>query len=204
MRVPARAMMSGIRKAPPISISSPRETIASRPCGQRVQGEEHGGGVVVDDGGVLGAGQLDEEVAQDRVALAALAAVEVELEGERVAHRGHRGLDRLLGEEGAAEVGVQHGAGEVEDRPHLRARGGVEARDDVGGDGVERRGARAAVAEIGAGGGKARARRRDHARPAVARDRRGDRAGAQDDVDRGKAAQVAGLAHRVSTRPGTG
>ena len=143
---------------------------------QRVQGEEHGGGVVVDDGGVLGAGQLDEEVAQDRVALAALAAVEVELERERVAHRGHRGLDRLLGEEGAAEVGVEHGAGEVEDRAHLRARGRVEARDDVGGDGFERRGAPAAVAEIGAGGGKARARRGDHARPAVARDRRGDRA----------------------------
>ena len=169
---------------------------------QRVQGEEDGGGVVVDDGGVLGAGQLDEEVAQDRVALAALAAVEVELERERVAHRRHRGLDGLLGEQRAAEVGVEHGAGEVEDRPDLRARGRVEAGDDVGGDRVARAAA-GAVAEIGPGGGKARAHRGEHARAAVDGGGRGHRRVAQDDVDRGKAAQVAGLAHRVSTRPGT-
>ena len=46
-------MMSGMRKAPPISINSPRETTVSRPC-QGVEHEQHGSRVVVDDGGVFG------------------------------------------------------------------------------------------------------------------------------------------------------
>ena len=55
---PARLMISGIRNAPPISISSPRETISSTTLRERIEHDQHGGGVVVDDGGVLGARQL--------------------------------------------------------------------------------------------------------------------------------------------------
>ena len=86
------------------------------PLGQGVEHQQHGGGVVVDDGRVLGAGQLAQQAAQMIVALAALAAVEVELERDRVAHGVDRGLDRRLGQQRAAEIGVQHGAGQVEDR----------------------------------------------------------------------------------------
>ena len=119
-------MMSGMRKAPPISISSPRETIASRPLAERVEDEQHGGGVVVDDGRVLGAGQLAEKAAHMIVALAAPAAREIELERDGAAHGRDRGLDRRLGEQRAAEIGVQHGAGQVEDR--AQARRGVAPR----------------------------------------------------------------------------
>ena len=56
-----RAMMSGMRKAPPISISSPRETGTCLPERQGVQHQQHGGGVVVDHGGGLGAGQLAQQ-----------------------------------------------------------------------------------------------------------------------------------------------
>ncbi len=48
------------------------------------------------------------------VALAAPAGGEIEFERDGFAHGGDGGVDGGLGEDGAAEVGVQHGAGEVE------------------------------------------------------------------------------------------
>jgi hypothetical protein len=98
-------MISGIRKAPPISISSPRETIASRPLAS---------------GGVFGAGQFAQEVANEIVAVAAMAGAEIEFERDRVAHRHLRRLDRGFRPQRAAKIGVQHGAGEVEHRPQVR------------------------------------------------------------------------------------
>ncbi len=47
-----------------------------------------------------------------------------------------RRLDRRLGEQRAAEIGVQHGAGQVEDRPHARPRLAVELRERRGGDAI--------------------------------------------------------------------
>ena len=70
------------------------------------------------------------------VALAALAAAEIELERDGVAHGGDRGLDRRLGEQRAAEIGVQHRAGEIEHgtqarlAPRLRACAQRAAGDD--------------------------------------------------------------------------
>ena len=87
---------------------------------QRVEHEQHRGGIVVDDGRVLGAGQFAQQAAQVVVALAALAVREIEFERDRVAHRRDRRLDRLLGDQRAAEIGVQHGAGEIEHRPQAR------------------------------------------------------------------------------------
>ena len=65
------------------------------------------------------------------VAFAPAACLEVHLERRRLAHGGDGGGDGLLGEEGAAEVGVEDGAGEVEDRAQRRGR--VEAGGEGGG-----------------------------------------------------------------------
>ena len=81
--------MSGMRKAPPISISSPREIDALRGGGQRVEHQQHRGGVVVDDGRRFGAGQLAQQVLDELVALAALARVQVEFEIDRRGQRLH-------------------------------------------------------------------------------------------------------------------
>ena len=100
---------------------------------ERVEHEQHRGGIVVDDGRVLGAGQLAQQAAHVVVALAAAAAVEVEFERDRVAHRGDRGFDRRLRQKRATEIGVQHRAGEVEDRLEARRGIGLKARNRCGG-----------------------------------------------------------------------
>ena len=87
--------------------------------GQGVEHQQDRGGVVVDHGGVLGAGQFAEQVADEIVAVAAMAAAKVEFQRHRVAHRHLRRLDRGLGPQRAAEIGVQHGAGEIEHRPQV-------------------------------------------------------------------------------------
>ena len=185
-------MMSGMRNAPPISISSPRETIASRPLRQRVEHEQHRGGVVVDDGRVLGAGQLAQQAAQMIVALAALAAAEIELERDRVAHRRDRGLDRLLGDQRAAEIGVQHGAGEIEHRPQARLRARFKPRQRAR-DGVGRRKGRA----FGPGLRDRHAHGVDRRGAAVAIDHVACRRRAHHLVDRGKLVQCGvGFRHR--------
>ena len=100
--------------------------------GQRVEQQEDRGGVVIDHGRGLGAGQLGDQRGDEVVAVAASARFEVVFERAGVA-RGldHRG-DRLLGQRGAAEVGVQHGAGEVEHRTQIRPADGVDASFDRG------------------------------------------------------------------------
>ena len=85
--------------------------------GQRRQHQQHGGGVVVDRGRGLGAGQAMQPGRDVIVALAAAAAREIVFQRGRRAHGRDRGLDRLLGQKRAAEIGVQHGAGEIEDAP---------------------------------------------------------------------------------------
>ena len=54
-RAPDAARISGIRNEPPISTSCPREITTSRPCGQRRQRQQDGGGVVVHGERGLGA-----------------------------------------------------------------------------------------------------------------------------------------------------
>ena len=97
---------------------------------QRVQHQQHRRGVVVDDGGRLGAGDLAQQARDVFVALAALPGGEVEFQ------RGG-GRERLGGRGGgssrqrrAAEIGVQHRAGQVE---HRTLRDGKAARQSVGG-----------------------------------------------------------------------
>ena len=70
------------------------------------------------------------------VALAALPLSQIELERDRRAHGVDRGRDRLLGEQRAAEIGMQHGAGEIEDRAQVEPRTRVELGERYGRDGL--------------------------------------------------------------------
>ncbi|VFT34263.1 Uncharacterised protein [Pseudomonas aeruginosa] len=110
--------MSGMRKAPPISISSPREMIPSLRGPQAVQRQQHRRRVVVDHGDCLGAGEFADQPGDQVVAVAALAAGQVELQVQRVARGQGDRLDGLVRQQGAAEVGMQHRAGQVEHPPH--------------------------------------------------------------------------------------
>src|SRR5208282_6741984 len=83
--------------------------------GQRIQRQHQCGRVVVDRECRLGAGQSDQPTRNVVVALAAPATLDVVFERGRVTHRRGRGGDRLLRQRRAAEIGVQHGAGQIED-----------------------------------------------------------------------------------------
>jgi hypothetical protein len=92
------------------------------PVGQRIEHQQHRGGVVVDHRRGLGAGQLAQQVFDQLVAVAAGAAAQVELQRHRRGQRAHHRLQRLLGQRRPPQVGVQHGAGEVEHAAQARAR----------------------------------------------------------------------------------
>ena len=64
-------MISGTRKPPPISTSSPRDTITSRPRASAAEREQHRGRVVVHDEPGLGAARAREQRAGVLVARAA-------------------------------------------------------------------------------------------------------------------------------------
>jgi hypothetical protein len=87
---------------------------------ERVEHEQHGGGVVVHHRRVLGAGQLAKQIANVVVALAAAAGRKIELERDGFAHRDGCRRDRFLGETRAAEIGVQDDAGQIENGFELR------------------------------------------------------------------------------------
>ena len=57
------------------------------PAGERAEHQQHGRGVVVDDGGGFGAGQLAQQLLDERVAIAAPARGEIEFEVDRGAQR---------------------------------------------------------------------------------------------------------------------
>jgi hypothetical protein len=113
---PALAITSGMRKAPPISTSSPRETMTSA-TRQRRNRQQHRRRVVVDHGGGLGARQRAQQFLDDAVAVAAAATGQVVFEVVRAGHHRQQVLQRAVGQHaGAAEVGVDDGAGQVEHR----------------------------------------------------------------------------------------
>ena len=88
---------------------------------EAVEGEQHGGGIVVDHGHRFRAGQLADQAFDQIVAVATLATVQVKLQIQRIT-RGH--LHRVygfFGQQGAPQVGVQHRAGEVEHPAYMAA-----------------------------------------------------------------------------------
>ena len=85
--------------------------------GQCLERQQHGGGVVVDDQGVLGTGQPTQHRLHVAVAGAALLPDEVELEirirgGDRL-----EPLERERAQERPAKVGVEHDALRIDDGP---------------------------------------------------------------------------------------
>ena len=85
-------------------------------AGQRLEGQEDGRGVVVDDQRVLGAGEAPQETVHVGVARSAFLGHEIQLQiavgrGDR-RHPGDRGV----AEEGAAEIGVENDPGGIDDR----------------------------------------------------------------------------------------
>ena len=99
----------------------------SAALGQGVEDDEDRGGVIVDDGCVLGTGELPQQPAHDVIAIAAVATCEIEFQCDRVAHRRNRRLDRRLGKECAAQVRVQNRSCEIEHRFQLRRAFGLKA-----------------------------------------------------------------------------
>ena len=165
--------------------------------GQCRQHQQDGGGVVVDRGRGLGAGQAMQPGRDVVVTLAATATREIVFQRGRRAHGRNRGLDRLLGQKRAAEIGVQHGAGEIEDPP---LRGLDQARQPPFAP------ARAGSlvghllsAALGLGPG---AQGLDHQRPSGARDQRRQCGPVGHTVDGGRTPRWAGVG-RVGTRHGS-
>ncbi len=103
------------------------------------QHQQHGGGVVVDDGGSLGTCQAADQVFDQVIAVAPAAIGQVVFQvagcGQGLYHR----VNRLLRQQGAAQVGVQHGTRQVVDGPQARRKqllqlvlGGAEQAAHIG------------------------------------------------------------------------
>ena len=151
------------------------------PVRQGVQRQHQRPGVVVDRERRLGPGQSGQPARDMVVALAAPAAREVVFERRRVAHRRGGGGDRLFRQRRAAEIGVQHGAGQVEDAA-LR---GLHRAGERGGarfDDRRHRGGRAAQASLG----QRLSDRVEDQRPPVSGNQRAGPLGAQDPIDGGQ------------------
>ena len=156
---------------------------------ERVEDEQNRRRVVVDDGRILGSGQLADERAQMIVTLAALALLDIEFEGNCLAHGGADGLDRLFGKKRPAEIGMQHRSGQVEDGAQGGAFPGLELRQCIGRDiarlrhGSARKPGRARIGERLANGIRGGV-------PSEALDRRGCERRPQHLIDRWKIAQA--------------
>ena len=74
------------------------------------------------------------------VALAASAGRKIEFERDRRPHGGDGGFDRGLGNQSAAEIGVQHRAGQIEHGTQIGSRIDRELGERSAGDGVRRLG----------------------------------------------------------------
>ena len=104
-----------MRNAPPISISSPRETITSFPWANEFSPKQHRGGIVVHHGGRFGAGEIDQQLFQCLFAFAAFAGGEIVFQIDRLAGHRHHRIDGRLGQQCAAQVRVKNRAGGVDD-----------------------------------------------------------------------------------------
>ena len=102
--------------------------------GQRIEAQEHGGGIVVDDRRVLGARQRAQQAPDVVVTLPAFAGFQVELERDRIPHGGDGRFDCGLGERRSPEIGVQHRAAQVEQRSQRRPVLLLETGESLSGD----------------------------------------------------------------------
>ena len=102
--------------------------------GESIQPKENRGGIIVDDGSRFRAGQLDEQSLNHFFTLAAFAGRQIILQIDRIAGHRRHGIDRRLGQQGAAQVGVEDRAGGVDHanvpRHTFGADDGFNSRDD--------------------------------------------------------------------------
>ena len=138
-------MTSGMRKAPPISTSSPRDTTASLPCASALSVSNTAAALLLtmvaamsgEPPATSSASRPDDQI----VAVAAPAGSQVVLKRARRAGRIDHGGDGFLGQLGAAEIGVQYGAGQVEDGAQIGPAGFVGTAADGRRAGLFRRAA---------------------------------------------------------------
>ncbi len=139
------ARMSGIRKDPPISISSPREIRTSRPAARALSASSSAPAALLTASASSAPVTARSGSRQWSLRLPAGAGVEIELQvavprGD-LRHRGHgRRRERCT-----AEVGVQHDAGGVEHRAEARSGAVGEALPNVGRPALRRAGPRGCV-----------------------------------------------------------
>ncbi len=162
------------------------------------QHQQHGGSVVVHDHGRFGAGELAQQLLDYPVTLAAPAGLQIELQIHRRGERLSNGTHGLLGQQRAAEIGVQHRAREIEYRPEREALGLRQPRPHGSGDHV--RGEAGAAQSTGERGVaqtiEVCAQLRDDLRASVLPQQRLERARVQQAIDRGNFGRVTGL-HQI-------
>ncbi len=153
--------------------------------GQRIQHEIHRRGVVVHDDGGFGAGQALQPGFDVAVAFAARAAAEIEFEIHRAGHRGSGCRRGHFGIQRAAEIGMQDGAGQVEDGSQRWLTQCVQSRRALSGERFLSGRRRSRVTgEDGALVVKHRAQGFDYERTAVPVDEGDDRVELEQAVDR--------------------
>ena len=109
-------MMAGIRKAPPISTSSPLETGTSRFSARVFEQQHDGRRIVVDDKRALCArsgGSAARRKPAPRFPLPA--APEIVFQRTRVPRGPGHGLDGFAGQRRTPKIGMENGSGKVED-----------------------------------------------------------------------------------------
>ena len=121
-RQPDRAMMSGMRKAPPISMSSPREVGTSLPRARLLRTRSTAAALLFTTVAASAPVRRQSCSFEMIVAVAAPPRSEIVFEIAGRAGGGCHSFDRLAREHGAAEIGVEHRAGQVEHRPQRRYR----------------------------------------------------------------------------------
>ena len=88
------------------------------PAYQRGQRQQHGCGIVVDHRSRFSAGQRAQHLFDDAVTVAARAGFQIVFQVVGAGHHGQHVLQRRLGEQAAAQVGVDDGARQVEHGAH--------------------------------------------------------------------------------------
>ena len=107
--------MSGSRNDPPISINSPARNGSFFAIRQAVEHQQDSRGIVVDHRGRFRPREIAQKLFNVRVAISTLAGGDVEFEVRGLPCGERDGLDRFFRQCGASEIGMEHGAGQIED-----------------------------------------------------------------------------------------
>ena len=124
-----------MRKPSPISMSSPRETITSRPSASAASASSTAAALLLTTSAASGTGQALEQRPEVILARPALASLEVVLEVRVAGADLRHARERSLGERRATEVRVDEDAGRVQHAPKRR----LPRAAELGEDGVDDR-----------------------------------------------------------------